>query len=903
MSAVQLKLNKIVACMLIAGVCGSGALKAQENTTEDTAIAQAADVEVIEVKGFRGALYEALDEKRNAVNSRESILAEDMGKFPDLNIAEAIQRVPGVAISREGGEGRQITLRGLGPSFTRATLNGMEVPASTDGLDSGGGINSGRSFDFNVFASELFNRVDIQKTSRASIEEGGMAGTVDLYSAKPFDYDGFKALVSVQDGYNSLSEEHDPRVAFMLSNTFADNTLGALFSVAASERTVRQEGFGTVRWTTPQLANQAFPASATPEITGTPAVSNCQMGGSSVAAINCLWLPRLPRADFFGNEQKRIGMTAALQYRPSNDVLITFDALHSKLENQRTGYNSMEWFLTPGTVTPLALTISPDGKQIVAGQFDGVQSWIESRQQDSDTDFNQFVLSGKFRLSSELTLEAMLGQATSDARREENRIYSVSEPHIYSFDFSANPNVPVVSFGAGYDYYDPANYELRPAAITSHDVNRDNLTSRFDLTYEFERFQLKSGVAYNDRSVEYRSGNGEYFTPVSAVGYFTDFPYDDFGKGLDGDLLPFPVVDFTAANSDLLTRKYTDNLGAAWIVGEKTYAVYAEANANFDIANMVLRTNLGSRFVKTDTTSTGYLNGSEVSVENNYSNFLPSMNLALDVTEDVTVRFAAARTMTRASLNSLNIANPNFTYETRTVSMGNPDLAPYESNDIDLGIEWYFDDEALLSATLFRKEVVSSLTTDVVEKLVDPAYYDAIYADPRYSPTYNSDPKTVPYTHYIPVNTDDGFTIKGYELVYQQPFSFLPGWLSNFGVVSNYTRVTAEDMTGLSKNSYNFTFYYEQDEFGMRVSANTRDDYILSVPGGNGHVAEMKYGPTHVDFSSFYNVNEHLTLTFEIINLTDEHERIYGTGDGSMDLTREYNHTGRNFFFGARYTL
>ena len=127
-------------------------------------------IEVIEVSGFRGSLNKSLLEKRTSVNSKESIVAQDIGKFPDLNIAESIQRVPGVAISREGGEGRQITLRGLSPSFTRTTLNGMEVPASTDGTDSGGGVNGGRGFDFNIFASELFNRVDIQKSPTASME-------------------------------------------------------------------------------------------------------------------------------------------------------------------------------------------------------------------------------------------------------------------------------------------------------------------------------------------------------------------------------------------------------------------------------------------------------------------------------------------------------------------------------------------------------------------------------------------------------------------------------------------------------------------------------------------------------------------------------------------------------------
>ena len=279
-----MRLAKHTLCRCISavsiGLCTlPGQLLAQETTPESAA----ALLEEVTVTGFRGSLSKALDQKRDAVNVRESIMAEDIGKFPDLNIAEAIQRVPGVAISREGGEGRQISLRGFGPQFTRATLNGMEVPASTDGLDSGGGINSGRSFDFNVFASELFNRVDIQKTTTASMEEGGIAGTVDLYSAKPFDYSGFKSSLSLQDGYNSLTSEHDPRVAFLVSNTFADDKLGALLSVAYSQRTVRQEGFGTVRWTTPVITGNTYPDTATPIINGDIAESDCALDGAPVA--------------------------------------------------------------------------------------------------------------------------------------------------------------------------------------------------------------------------------------------------------------------------------------------------------------------------------------------------------------------------------------------------------------------------------------------------------------------------------------------------------------------------------------------------------------------------------------------------------------------------------------------
>lgn len=323
-------LNYIISALLISTTAQISAEEA-----EQTNIKKKSEIELIEVTGFRSSLNKSLATKRFEVNTTESIAAEDIGKFPDLNIAESLQRIPGVAISREGGEGRQITLRGLGPSFTRSTLNGMEVPASTDGTDSGGGVNGGRAFDFNVFASELFNRVDIQKSPTAATEEGGIAGTVDMYSAKPFDSPGLHVAASAQAGYNDLTEETDPRMVFMISNTFADDTFGALFSVAKSERTVRQEGFGTVRWTTPvKDGGGVYADTSNTDVIGTTDVGNCEFEGEQVDDVNCLWTPRLPRPDFFGNEQDRLGFTGSLQYAPNDDLVITFDTLHSTLDNR-----------------------------------------------------------------------------------------------------------------------------------------------------------------------------------------------------------------------------------------------------------------------------------------------------------------------------------------------------------------------------------------------------------------------------------------------------------------------------------------------------------------------------------------------------------------------------------------
>jgi TonB-dependent receptor len=306
--------------------------------------------------------------------------------------------------------------------------------------------------------------------------------------------------------------------------------------------------------------------------------------------------------------------------------------------------------------------------------------------------------------------------------------------------------------------------------------------------------------------------------------------------------------------------------------------------------------------VKTNIDSRATIAGSAVSVKRSYDNFLPSLNLALNITPDIVARAAYARSMTRPGLGSLNIAAPTFEYTTRTVgNLGNPDLKPYLSNDYDVGLEWYFSKGGLVAVGLFKKDIISSLSTAVVTKPVPQEYWQAIYADPRYDASYNADPAKVPYTFFQAVNTPGGNSVKGLEVTLNAPFTFLPGVLSYFGVASNYTHVSARDSTGLSPNSYNFTGYFDTGSMGIRVSVNKRDDYLLSEPGGNGHVQERKYGPTHVDLSAYYNITPKLTLTVQGINITNEKERIYGTGNGSQYLGREFSRTGAQWFVGARY--
>lgn len=860
--------------------------------------------EIVVTGSFRESLANSLNAKRNAVNSRESIMAEDIGKMPDLNLAESLQRLPGVAISREGGEGRQITVRGLGPAFTRTTLNGMEVPASSDGLDSSGALNDQRAIDFNVFASELFNRIDVHKSQTAAVEEGGLAATVDLYTAKPFDMPGFRAGFSGQIGYNDLTEENDPRVSAMISNTFADDSFGVLFSIAQTERTVRQEGFGTVRW----QESGGWADTTSTVVNGTLAPGT---------DLGDLWTPRLPRTDYFANEQDRLGATAAFQWRPADTVELGLDYVHSQFDNSRESYNYFAQFRNLyGSITPTSITLDPGGRYIMAGEFEGVSPRSESRGTESSTEFNQVVVSGSFELSDSVTLKTMLGNAESEFRVEQFRFnMTAANPSTFSYDFTANSDIAEMSYG--FDILDPANFVFSGPTIRANDVNRDHTTFRLDVEVDNGDFTYNVGLIFNDREVDSQESNvTDRTTPASLDGLTQTVPVSNFGTGL-GAPAGFPTnflvneFDATIAAYQLGPWVLDEFDGNTWSVQEETLGIYGEVNIDTELMGLPLSVNAGLRVVDTDATMTGavaVVDGFDsVVITNSYTEVLPSVNLNWELTEDLQGRINLGRNLSRPGLSSLS---PTFSYVglIGNVNGGNPDLDPMIANSIDVGLAWYFADESLLAATIFHKDIDSFIASFVEDRPLDPVVAGIIMSDPDYDPNSWA-PIGGNWAHSTPLN-NDGASLTGLELAYQQPLGFVSESLENFGLLANYTYVDSEseygqgdslvteDLIGLSQTSWNFSFYYESDNFGGRVSMNNRDDYNTRVPGNNGNDYEATSGSTHIDLSAFYHINEQWSARLEVINLTDEEERLYVGNIAGSDLVREVNHTGTQLFIG-----
>lgn len=877
-------------------------------------------VEEVLVTGFRAAQAAALDNKRDSANSVESIIAEDIGKMPDLNLAESLQRSPGVAITREGGEGRNITVRGLGPQYTRVTLNGMEVPASTGGLDSSGGVNRGRSFDFNIFSADLFRRIDINKNSVAHIEEGGLASTVELYTLRPLDNAGFNATGAFQEDYNIHTGEMDPRLTGMISNTFMDDKVGVLLGINYAKRNVHQEGFGTVRWTGPASnfrgANDdhlhGWGGDGSTVINGTPNpaanypdYADIQAAHPELTPLDYMWAPRLPRMDSFNHEQERVGILLGLQAQPTDELELNLNVLKSDRDADVYSYNYFAQFRNlHNDIIPTSVTLNPTGQYIVAGEFQNVQPRSESRGQFSTSEFTQIVASASYDFSDSLSLDVMLGKAESDHNEQQYR-YNLTADQGYDFSYSFDANGNVAEMTYGFDITDPSFYTFTGPTHRDESVLRENQTFKVDLTWEFDDngSNLKAGFITNDRTIDSKftddaAGLTTPNAPSAANTNSLSEVVDNFGDGIGGPS-GFPT-DFLVADFAVVRNEYNagtwnaePNDSRSYKVSEDTMGGYVEAN--YFVGDWTL--NGGLRFVETT------VQGNKSDLKESYTNTLPAINVTFEPMQDLLLRASYSQNLARPNPASLSGA-VSYTPINGNISVQNPGLKPEVADAIDFAVEWYFAEESYVGIAFFQKEISDSITSETLENVtLTGELLSIVSADPVYDPASPEyDPSAVPagdanaWNLTQSSNSSETDKINGIEIGFNY---VLP---MGIGFLANYTNIDSDSLiTGLSENSYNLGAFYENETWAARVVINSRDDYITDFTGSNANAEEGTSGPTRVDFSGSYAFNDNVDFTLEIINLTNEKERLFTTGPvGDLDLIREYNTTGTELIFGVR---
>jgi iron complex outermembrane receptor protein len=934
----------VVSCSAASGAWAQASSPTQESLEE------------VVVTGYRQSLNVALDDKRDAVGSVDAIVAEDIADFPDLNLAEAIQRIPGVSIQRDAGEGRQITVRGLGPEFTRVRLNGMEAMSANGGTDAAGGTNRARNFDFNTFASELFNSITVRKTASADVEEGSLGATVDLRTGRPFDYEGFTVVTSVQGSFNDLSEDVDPRAAVLMSNTWGDGKFGALISAAYTERRLIDEGSSAVRWARPAGGFNSLAAG--------------YAGAPTLAQLNAAFVPRIPRYDYYEHDQDRLGLTAALQFAPTDSTQINLDALYSKFKAERREiFLEIPNFSAAANGIRVQDAVIDGSNSLVYGVFNNVDIRSEQRNDELETEFTQISLDATQKLTDKLSLNAYAGYAKSDHDNpvQTTLLFDWNNSSSITYDFRGDRNVPLLTFGTtnvesnvngnptgttaatsttNSNGWFLSQIRLRPQTAVNEFKNysadlqwemTDVLTGRIGAQlkqFEFVTTELRRDPRVYCTQPQVSTANAEACLPTTAAGTPISSYSSVFNLSRDagipgGATTRFLLPDLDAAaglfnlyDTSVFPLIRDPALNNNRSLEEEDRGAFAQVDLNTELGGRRLRGNLGVRYVKTEQTSLGFtfLSGSaqQIKAEREYDDTLPALNVAYDLTDDLVLRTSFAKVMSRPALGTLTPGGTvNVSGNNRVAALGNPEIDPTRATAYDMAVEWYFARESLFSVALFYKDIESrpqqiSLTNQVFTGnpfgIPDSVAVGACGAIP------NCAPDLPIWTFNTTVNGNGG-VLKGYEISYQQPFTMLPGFLSNFGAIINYTGVDSSinyvnpltnttdkaDLTGLSSSAYNATLYYEVQRFGARVSAAYREEYLdpnNGVPGRDGNNTEGVDETLTIDASARFSLTESIDLTLEALNLTDEFQRQWV--DENADRTSFYHHTGRSYLLGAR---
>jgi len=836
--------------MILAGV-SSQAMAAEEAAVKKD------DVEVIQVTGIRGSLKANVNAKRFADGVVDVISSEDIGKFPDKNVAESLARIPGVTIQRQFGEGSSVSIRGAGAEFTKTTLNGQNV-ASTGWFVL---EPAKRSFNYELLPSEIVGDLEVYKSSQADIIEGGVGGTVIVNTRTPLQLDANSAYASVEAQYSDDSESVDPQFSGMYSWKNSDENFGVMVSAVMQERNLQRQG------------DEAF----------------WEWGAGPVA---------------FEQDRKRQALTVALEYAPTDNLSFVLNAMDMKMEADNTNY---ALWLTQGDTswsgnTPTECRdgdCSADNRgTAIKGQMG--RGFYQARPREATMNSDLIDLQTTYEGES-FTLEVQLGSTTStggtdfemvleDGNQTESA-YTIVDG---TYDYSGSEqlwNLPNGIGGSSMADYDPGHFAMGTGANFNATPKTDEEQYlQADFEYELDGdfiSSVKTGFRYGDhnttsRRYEFDQAAG-FDNLLSTEGQRTGTI--DVGHGND-QISDFNIDHFKEVAKASITGK-TEDLGSYREIDETNTAVYVMANYNTGD----IRGNFGVRYVMTDASSTYYQNGVKTSTDGDYSEVLPSLNVAYNLSDDVIIRGAAARTIARPQYNDMYV-NPNVLGaddndpNNQYWVMGNVDLDPFLADQFEIGVEWYFNESSLLGATLFYKNVVNFVSISDTYPVAT-----ADLPNGEFGGVLTPEEEAFGWTVQEKNNAKDG-EVTGLELQYQQDFD------NGFGLMANYTFTdTSTDsdtfsdqnpfLSDSSDHVVNASAFYENEDFSVRVSYNYRSEYMLREEGSYGNRLHEGFGS--VDVGAVYHMNDHVDFKLDVVNLTGESSEQFGNnqmqtnGSGFVD--------------------
>lgn len=903
---------------------------------------QDGNIEVIQVSGIVSSLKRAMANKKEALIVSDGIAAEDLGKFPDLNVAESLQRITGVSIDRNGGEGQFVTVRGFGPQFNQVMVNGRQIANE----------NPGREFSFDVIAAEMITGADVFKSTNASLQEGGIGATINISTAKPFDIDGFRIAGSVKGTYESINEEVNPSASFLVSNTFDNDKFGVLFSASHQVRDVTINSIGTTGWR--------------PGIT----VSNT---AGDVLASN-IYIPR--NIDHISDAQERTRTNASLvlQYAPSDDIAITFDGFVSEFEVDSVVNDLAAWYepTRVGSIQIDEATRTATFIDQVGGN--AATDFVQSTQNRRDVSIEAFGLNVEWDIRDDL--KGMFDVSTSTAVNDTsdggtyfsvigivNNYQTTLENGSFTtqhdgFGNGALPNPDRARahvYGKSGDKDEDEITELR--ADFEYSPNTDTFTAMRFGAYIQQREKKIQNYSHTNNLSQMFGLYGGYRAPFPSD-ILQPFTADNFFNGVTDTWFTYDgagVFDFLSTNTAIQQANDTtgfiplgttaaiiaanngwdpERLNDFSIIDEDVTSLYMDFVFEGEFGDMPWTANVGARYSETKISVNGaeqVLNdviatsdttlfanvfaptAAPVTKDGSYANLLPSFNFKLELQDDMLLRFSYYDTLTRPTLSQLspatNIGEPRL--QNLTAAGGNPALRPFKAENWDISYEWYFGDASSFTFAVFNKDVDDFITT--LRGTETFALSDR--ANTVGNVCGNCEPGNLPpgavvsdelqgsTEDFLVTRPQNGETasVNGFEVAVTHV------WDNGFGFTANATVVNSNAEIDTASNSQTFALeglgdsqnlimFYEKDELQARLAYNNRESFLQTLSAGTGEPEFVEtYGQW--DASASYDIDENFTVFIEGINLTGEETIKHGRFANQITQIID---TGRRYAVGVR---
>ena len=885
------------------------------------------------VTGIRASIESSAAQKRTASGILDAISSEDLGKFPDANVAESLQRIPGVAIDRSNGEGQSVTVRGLGPAFNTVLFNGRSFASD----------NYGRSFSFDLIPAELISGAQVYKSAQAPLQGGGIGATINIQTPRPLALKESKGIVTGKALYEKNSDKFTPQGFALLSDTFGDGRLGLLGSVSYQRRIAQVAG----------ISNDGFMRNQT--------IGSTANGQAPLATG--VYAPRNQNVGTTRDDRTRLGATLVAQYAPTDELTFTVDGLYNKFKSDSTTRSLGSWF-EPSSYTAVgvdanktvtSLTTNGNADFIASGALRETTTWeggFNAERNPSET--------------VKMIFDATWSRA-KNAGGGGSYFTVIGVPTTYSYA-AAEGNGISSTTGYGTNQAaltDPSLGRTHIAGVSGNDITETVKEFRWNTEWKpgWEPVQaIRFGVMRTSRDKSNVPVTSDPDVGCLYCGYPTLAdpslltPFTVRGLGQSGGSVPTTFLTYdpraylnfltSAAATTALdlsqgrapgttaaiyarTNGYAATRQPSSRVTEVVYASYADVDFGGDFGNeMSWFVNVGARYEYTELSSFGQQRlltdllpvrtdptiwtgtfattaGEPVTRDASYNNFLPALNARLNFSSNLQARFAAYKTLTRPAISDLA---PTLNYDTlrpatQSASGGNPALKPYKASNLDLSLEWYPTRATTLSAAVFYKKI-----DDFIVQRFENEIFQIINAGGVSTPLISGTNAT--FSVRRPRNAES-LEVRGLELNVVHTLDWLPGVLSGFGVQANATFVKTNqpfDVTSFDQsfaaegigNSQNATLFYEKYGVSARIAYNRRERFLRQLAGGPGNepIFVRDYG--QFDGSVAVNVTPAVQVFVEGTNLFNA--KYFQTGRFDNQLL-QYQNFGPRYDAGVRFSF